>query len=711
MPKENPFIKPNESYVRHITPIKDYIEQSALYLSKMRDIPIDKAVAYIKQSIATKKFPNIRNPDVVYLHRGDNGDRQECVTSLTDYIKDTIRNEEIMAPTLTTYISDTKKKSVLAIFIEGNIVKRNIAKKAMFAAKAKNDETGTMNEDGKQRNFKLANNSVSGTHASSSNPLYNPSSHSTLTSNCRVTSAFGNANNEKLLAGNRHYWTVDIVLNNITSIITHTDYKLFQSVIDKYGLYLPDTEDIMEMVEYSTNLYWHEPRELNRVRQYVDRLTALEKAAFLYTGDLWHIKKHNPEFLKVFINKLSMRVDHTDSDPMSIIKDTADDILALAHQICSEQMQGKGKDYKAIEGTPELSMLAATCDNIANTLLEYKDFIEAIMVSDNVPASLSYFPNSIRRAALTSDTDSTIFTVQEWVFWLNDNIWHDRKAIAYGATMIFIASQAIIHILARFSANAGISKRNLRRIAMKNEFYFPVFIPTSVNKHYYASISCQEGNVYSKVKREIKGVHLKNSNTPKFIIKAAEDMMNSIMDTVMSGQKLSVMDYILRVADIERQIYNGVLSGDPQFFRSGVIKQPNSYNAEPARSPYFHYMLWNRVFADKYGVIAEPPYDVIQVSTMLDKTTKLKEYLEGLPDKTFANNLAAFLQEHGKTALATIQLPTSVILSKGIPSELHSVINARSIVINLSKIFYLILETLGFSMLNEKHTCLVSDYY
>ena len=708
---ENPFIKPDETYSRRITPVKDYIDQAAWYLSRQRGVSITDAQSFLKRVISDKIHPKIKDPTVQYLHREENGDRIAKTTTLTRYIRDAVREKNIIAPTLTTYISDTKKKSVLAIFIEANIERRNKAKKAMFVAEAKGDKTTEMNEDGKQRNFKLFNNAVSGTHASSSNPLYNPSSHSTLTSNCRITSAFANANNEKLLAGNRHYWSPQIVMNNITSIVTHTDYIKLQNVISKWNLYLPSTDDVMDAVEYSTGLYWTAPKELSKIREYVDKLKAIEKAAFLYTGDLWHIKKHNPDFMRTFIDKLSMKVDNLDEDPLTAIKDSPGDIQALAHQICSQQMQGKGKDYQALVGTQELKSVAATARNISNTLLEYKDFIEAIMVTENVPASLSYFPDSIRRVALTSDTDSTIFTVQEWVFWLNNGIWHDPKAIAYGATMIFIASQAIIHILARFSANAGISKRNLRRIAMKNEFYFPVFIPTSVNKHYFASISCQEGNVYSKLKREIKGVHLKNSNSPKYIISEATKMMNDIMDSIMAGKKVSVIEYITRVANIERYVYNEVLKGNPEFFRAGVIKQSNSYNAEANRSPYYHYMLWQSVFAPKYGEVQEPPYDVVSVSTTVDKPTLLKQYIESIEDKDFSSRLSTFLASNDKTTLATILLPTSVMLSSGMPSEIQKIVDARSIVINLSKIFYLVLETLGFNILNKKNSCLVSDYY
>ena len=33
----------------------------------------------------------------------------------------------------------------------------------------------------------------------------------------------------------------------------------------------------------------------------------------------------------------------------------------------------------------------------------------------------------------------------------------------------------------------------------------------------------------------------------------------------------------------------------------------------PSESPYFHYLLWENVFAEKYGHVDEPPYGVIKV--------------------------------------------------------------------------------------------------
>lgn len=708
---ENPFIPDGSTYKREIHPVKDYIEQASLFLSQEKNIPLEQATEYVKRLTVGKQFPTVKFPMIHFLERGENGDRGPKCTKLLDYIYDSVKNKEIVAPTLTTYMPEEAKESLLAVYISDNIAKRSRSKKAMFAAEAAKDFELALFEDGKQRNFKLSNNAISGAHASSSNPLCNPTSHSTLTSNCRMTSAYGNANNEKLLSGNRHYHAPDIVLNNIVSIISHTDYDLLSSVMQKYNLYYPNTEDVIDCITYSSDLYWIDKDSIHEIKSYVDKLTAIQKAAFVYTGDLYHLKKHNEQFIKTFIEGLAKKVYTGCDDPMKVMKEYPEDIAALAHQICSKEMMGKGKDYAKIKDTPELQTVSSTVLNIASVMLEYGDFIKAIMVSDNVPSSVAHFPTSIRRAALTSDTDSTIFTVQDWVLWLNDGKWWGERSIAYGATIIFLASQAIIHILARMSINNGISRKKMYKIAMKNEYYFPVFIPTSVNKHYFATKTCQEGNVYEKPKREVKGVHLKNSNTPKYIIDTANALMNDIMDTVLAGKSISLIKYIKEVSTIEHGIYKGIMHGDAKYFRAGVIKNPDSYSNEPERSPYFHYMLWNEVFAPKYGPCEEIPVSVVNISTTLTSSTALETYLQTLEDKELAERFRTFLEKYDRKRLPTIQIPVSAITSKGLPDEIKKIVDARSITINLSKIFYLILETLGLNILNNKSTILLSDRY
>jgi len=719
----NPFIPGVESYKRDIQPIKHYVSQAASYLHIETGKPLNECEAFVRNGLKNKRFENVRDPKVKFLKRQENGDRvmEEC--GLIEYINETVISGELLAPTMTTYLPTSTKKSVLMEYIDDNVKKRGVAKKAMFAAEARGDKITEFFEDINQRNTKLSNNAISGAHASASTPLYNQTSHSTLTSNCRLTSGYGNANNEKLLSGNRHYWAPDIVINNIISITNNTDYKLLESVMEKYNLHYPTVEEADAVIHYSSELYWRSKKYDAAILSLLSKLTPIQRASFVYTGDLYHVMKFNNDFMKDFISKLSSKAiqgfeGNLDFDEKSKrlaqIKDIGEDYMNLAHQICAEEMKGRGKDYFKMQQSgaeKELRTVIATAFNVMNAITEYEDFIRMTMVSDNVPASVSHFPNSIRRSALTSDTDSTIFTVQDWVIWFKGTISFDAQAIAVASTMIFLASQAIVHVLARMSVNAGFEKDRTYQVAMKNEFFFPIFIPTKVAKHYFAIISCQEGNVYDKLKTEIKGVHLKSSNAPKKLTKAAADLMYEIMTTVYEGKKISLAGVLKKIADIERGIYSGIATGDKAIFRLAEIKTPESYTKEKEQSPYFYHMFWEQTFASKYGSYGEPPYQALRLSTTLDNHTNLALWLANMEDKELSAKIDAFLKVHNKARLPSLQIPSAAVMAHGMPVELQEAINSRKIVSDLSKVFYLIMETIGYYGLNRHVTNLVSDRY
>jgi len=707
----NPFVLSADQYKRDINVLGHYQRDTALYLSKMTGRPLDECVSFVKQSLAPGGQFEFKDPDVLFLERGDNGDRYKKVGKLSEYLSDAVKERRLIAPTLTTYVNPKINQSLLVDYIDGNVKARGVLKKAMFAAKMAGDSLKETIFKIGQTNKKLSNNSISGAHVSASTPLYNKTAHSTLTSNCRSTSGYGNANNEKFLCGNRHYWNPDIVRNNIISVVNNSDYDAIALAMARWGIRHPTVDETMACIEYSTRLYWHSTEQSGRIRALVETLTDIERSAYVYTGDLYHLRKFNDEVVRKFIDRLSARVETEHPDPKSVMDSTIEEYHQLATQICSREM--KGKTIRDVVGTPVYGMLGSTVANIRDTILDYGDLIHAFWVTPNVPASVAYFPDSIRHAAVTSDTDSTIFTVQEWVEWSVGGITFDERAGAVSATMIFLAAQAIIHVLARMSANFGIEQKRIHQVAMKNEYKFDVFVPTQVAKHYFALIGCQEGNLFKEYEKEIKGVHLKSSNAPKAIVKEATKMMEDIMYSVIEGKKIKISEILKKVADIERGVVESVKKGESEYFRRGQIKIAESYTKSASESPYNHYLMWQEVFAPKYGDIQPPPYSCLKLSTELDSPTKTKLWLAQMKDRELAARMEAWLMQYkgGIGALTTFQLPEQVLSATGIPEEIMEVVGVRKIVLDTTTIFYIILETLGVYMLNDRMSRLCMDVY
>lgn len=707
MSEMNPFVLPSEQYVRKLDPLNVYVKDTTTYLQMMTGKPAEVCEAFVRKQLRTGGRFEFKPPVATYTERQENGDRVIKQDTIYNFIKYAIDSKDLIAPTFTTYTNPKVKTSLLVGYIDGNISRRKVAKKAMFKADKDGDLVVYAIKKNEQNNRKLGNNAISGSHVSPFTPLYNKTAHSTLTSNCRTTSGYGNANNEKMLSGNRHYHESEVVQNNIISIINVTNMAAFSAMMEKYKFHYPTPDETMAVITYSTDLYWkNKPKKMERIRHLVTQCSPVQRAAFVYVGDFFHFTKFNQEFVRTFIGSIIKRCHAEIDDPDKVIRNLPEDNFILAKQIINNDLRGvKDEDLK---GTRLHQEMAATTMNVTTVAMGYSDLIKCLFVTDNMPASLAYFPDSIRRSALTSDTDSTIFTVQDWVKWYCGKYTFSDEGMGVAATMIWLSSQTIIHLLAKMSANYGIGKERIHQIAMKNEYKFDVFVPTSVAKHYFALIGCQEGELKASYGKEIKGVHLKSSNAPVHITKKGEEMMLEIMNTVLSEKKISITKYLKHVADIERQIFAELKQGHPKYFRRSQIKNADAYTKGPMQSNYLHYSMWQEVFAEKYGDVPEPPYDVIKISVDNANPTKMGEWLRNMPDQDIANRLRTFMQKYNKTIIKTFYLPQVIVKTRGIPEEVHLHMASRNMVRDMTKIFKLILQTLGYYV-NEEF--LLSDMY
>ena len=702
------FVKPANEYKRDNDVLKHYVADAVTFLSISTGKSVEECATFVRTNLKQDgRFP-YKDPTVEFLERQENGDRERKSTTLRRYIHTSLMSNEIIAPTFTTYVDPHKDKSLLGIYVEQNIVKRGKAKKEQFAAKAAGNKVLEALKKIEQTGRKLGNNALSGAHVSASTPLFNKTAHSTLTSTCRISSGYGNANNEKFLSGNRHYFDYQVVLNNIVAIVNSTDYAILQQVMDKYYLHYPTTEDTMNCILYSSTQYWWDRSNQKKIEDLVDKLTPIQRASFVYSGDAHHLLKHNPDMMRVFITRLSDRVTGTHSNPMEPLKKAPDGYINLAHQICYKETMGIGKDYSRIADSEKIHTLALTVENIAKTIVDYSDLIRALWMPEILPASISHFPDSVRRSAITSDTDSTIFTVQDWAIWYSGKLSFDDRSKAVYAAMVFLASATITHVLAKMSANLGIIEEQVFKIQMKSEFSFDVFVNTSLGKHYFSAISCQEGNVFKEFDWEIKGAQLRSANAPRETVAAAKKMMQKIINDTVTNGKIVLFDYLREVANMEREVEASLRKGELKFLRNGSVKDMNSYANEAEESPYQNYLFWEEVFAPKYGKSVPPPYNTKKIPVNIDTSAKMKAWIAGIKDLELKDRLVSYLTRNEKNFIGVFNLPTEILVARGIPEEIVEVIDFEKLQLDICRIFYIILETLGYYAVGDKSKKLLS---
>ena len=251
---ENPFVLKSDEYTRDLNVIKGYFDQNTHFLHRMTGRPVEDCQSFLRETLGKGgKFP-LHDPKVHILRKESPGNRIKDETRLTNYIKEIVESNYIMSPTMTAYISPHELQSPSAKFVETGITGRKIAKNEMFAAEVAGDKVLAGIKNAEQNAKKIGINSLSGMHGFTGNILYVKSGHSSLTSMCRAATSYGNANNERLLTGSRHYWSATIAVANMMALITGQDMDQFEEAMEVTGLCYPTVEQTKECIRRSLEL-------------------------------------------------------------------------------------------------------------------------------------------------------------------------------------------------------------------------------------------------------------------------------------------------------------------------------------------------------------------------------------------------------------------------------------------------------------------------
>lgn len=711
--RPNPFYQDISEYTRELDIIEPMHRDAALYLASMTGDPLEECLAYVKSSTAPEgEFP-LNDPKTMILNKGENGDREKKVVRFSQYLGRVKKQGLLLSPSMTVYLPETVRQSTHAKYIEEGVANRKAVKKEQQRLEGENNPEAfelAKVRKGEQENFKINNNSYSGATVSAATILYYKSTHSSLTSTCRTATSYANANNEKFIMGNRHYYSPEVVKANMLSLVNNTDLKQLEACMQKFKMHYPSADEIIEMILYSTCHYWTNPSYIEQLRRLANGMSPIARAAIMYVGDLYHTYKYNKTLVRGFLAELSQV-----GKPEQVISKEAyskfdGDMQLLASFINFDTIKGRNNDKLAEENPEVFDLIYATGNNISQVLNKYVLFIKALFLTKNVPSSIYAFPTAYRRAAVISDTDSTMFTLQYWVEEFFGKITFSDEAKRLVFSLVFLVSEVVMHILALQSANMGVSEKKLRLLAMKNEYYFAVLSLTTRSKHYYASQDAVEGIMFAKARMEVKGVGLRDSKVPPKINKAAKKMMDHVITTIKREETLDLPAMLKQVGDIERDIMRSIYTGKAEYLTTGKVKQLDAYKSE-TNATYAKYKFWKEVFEPTFGFLEPPPYSFVKISVTIDNRTRFEEWVNGIEDKGLAMRLKKWAMENNKKGITNFHVPMSVVENHGIPEVITRVAKVRSVISNTMGSFYLIMESLGIMLTDKKNTRLISDFY
>jgi len=685
-------------YKYNIDPVKHYIEQTGLLVSKIDDVDHTTGKKRVVDLLNKLKKNNaIKNPKVRFKERDLNGNVETKTTTLIGYLNYVKVNKDIMVPSFTVYFNKKKKLSLHAEFINTNVERRSKHKKQAFIEKMNKNMEAFNYHNTLQKSMKIFNNSLSGAYASKSTILYNPSAHYTLTSITRCVSGIGNAISEMMIAGNRHYRNPNVAISHLTATLTTVDLDEIKKMVEKYRLRVPTTDEIMEnIILKNTRRYWKSKEHEHVIYKFISKLNLVEKAAISFVNDFYTLRESNPKLVKEIFDRILQAPDVKLEDPKKYLKENVDGwVLNLVFHLLVEEMKGVKPIIDDLEDSLAYQV-AKVAYNANKVFEEYEDLIKAFFVTDIFPPNIAYIKEMLREVIVLSDTDSTCATYQDWVKWYFGDYQFSPTAVGVSAIIMTFTTQVIDHYIKVLGGNMNIDKDSVKYLEMKNEFFWDVFANTDVSKHYFANVRIQEGNVYDTPDLEKKGVHLMATNAHPEIRKYSEKLMNYILHTIGANKRVDLEKVLLEIAEKEFFILDKLLSGSPDVLKLEKIKQANAYKAEIDKSPYLHYLLWQDVFSDRYGDAPDPTYMAVKVPTIINSKKDMNEWLDSMEDQEFANKLREFMKKHGKTEIKTFKLPLINVYSKGIPEELSKIIDYDRVIKDNVGVLYMVLATTGY---------------
>ena len=688
MSSAGPFL--SEEYTSDRNIMKHAMDQYVMVISKTKGLDEEVVRANLVEFFKAnqEKFRSRRAKVII---KNKNEDRELKVIPLSAVFKHVQSNNYHFSPSMVAYTNSDKEECVNSIGTRLFIDNRKHYKDLRQSVPKGSELYGKYHE--LQNAFKIFNNAQSGAMSSEGTPINNKTGHTSLTSTCRCLTSTANLINEQFIAGNRFYNTPENTLQAMVARLKVTDYKALERVMEKYKLHYATVENVMDQVAYCSRRYWESDKHTRIIREFVEGISGLERSAILYTLDLVQLFQHNKEQVSTFFDRwVEMNPVAEGKEEKDYLKPDNGDKYVL----CISKLPAKSPKV-AINALNELH------DKVES---DYSDFINIFFHSSIPPSGLFDVVSAVRDCVLTSDTDSSIYTVDEMIEAYTD----DRdKGVKLNAVLTYFIRMISVDQHQQLSANLNVTKKNLRMLGMKNEYYFGAYVTTLMSKHYYASQLMVEGVMNPEMDMEIKGVHLKSSKIASNIKDFAQKLMTDTVLAIEKKQTLNAAETLKEVGDLERTILDDIQGGDWKWLSRQGVKSAAAYS-KPMASVYFYHELWENVFADKYGPAPELPYVGVKMSVDLGSKSKVKEYLEKIKDKELLERFEKFMEKAGRTDLGNLVVPMERLqFMNDIPVEIKQAIDYRTIIKQNLKCVYEVLNSTGLYFMNSSITRLVSD--
>lgn len=571
-----------------------------------------------------------------------------------------------------------KCRNLNAEIIGGQLEKRALRKKEMFAAKQAGDVILEAFKDICQGNEKKRANSGYGAEGNSTSFLFNAHSAISITAAGRCSLSVAGMCFENLFANFVKFKNLDELYTYLYNL--SRDKKEWKYDYKEVVNLIPTKSDFINNLKekFAEGVVYDEDR-LDEIYE------SLSKEMMIRV----YYKSNMKKFLKNTIPKDLIRdIMKTESefvDPNKIPKDIAP-LVIVFNEIVTEFVGYKYQHFR------------------------YEDRMKADQKANIV----------------VSDTDSTFLYLGDIVRFVMNNLLpiklfknkETKKSYRIKLVNLFciLMSTASRDALDNYLDKVNVEDDFKGQVDMKNEYYLEIVGVTFAKKSYFGILSRKEGFIFPKPKLDVKGVNFFKSTstekTTKFIYD--EILMKRIFDTKKG--EIDIKAIVRKIKEYENKMYNDIKNGDMGYYKKSVkVKSQDAYVDPMKISAYKATYVWNSLvdFNEQISFPAVTTSVKVNIKSIKD-LAPLEKYPEIFEKFVYLLEKDKNLQRvdsKGKSKFIGIK---SIALPYGtdkVPDWLLELIDIETIISDNMKLFTQLYRPLGFKPGTNSHNGTQIKYY
>jgi len=698
-------------YSRRTTLAGEYVANMELYLHKLFPELSKEELNKKITDIFRKKY---KPTNIKYLESPSPGTVNSKDSTLLEFTNEL--NKNIMTPYGSMYKPISEQRSMFIDYIGDNQAARKKMKHEMLVAESKGDKDVARIKNLGQMNTKIKINALSGVMLS--NVTFRSSiNYNAITSIARYSIMLSYSVVELLSESNYYLYDEDKAINWIISLlrIYPGDNKI-ERCIKKYKLNIPTHDTVSTAYIEYVRSYSKLSKNISLV-ELINKLTPNELTFVYYGLNMCKLFRENTSFYNKFKHVLDLNnVSDYTGDVPNIAKLPDSILLNTAVVLISNDIEIKSKEVNESINIDDIAekyhdlarRLYSVYIHLENAFKSLELLFDTFILLPIIPSCINHHRMMLRKTVLLSDTDSIMFTNANWAKWLTNDIRITDEATYMNAFITGLISKVLEHSLAYLSASMNIDQDNMKKLAIKNEFMYDIFMRTPISKHYAGYVKYREGMRLNPYKFDIKGKNFKGSDLCTTTTTFVNKFIRDIFDNYLLTYKLDPVDMIRKVIEFEQTIRTSIHNEDVTYLGQIPIKLARDYK-NPMSSNYFYYELWTNVFAPKYEELNLPQKcKEVPIQPLHWRTIKQYEYIADI-DRGIYERLVAFLNKFPNRKIERILIPENI----GIPKEIREIANYRKVCAKNCYSLYLILKS--FNIVNFPSTkndiVLFSDIY